>query len=647
MMKQPLTVLMVEDSPEDAKLVVRELSHGGFDVTHRVVANPKDMRDALAERTWDIILSDHALPEFSGSAALKLARELAEDTPLIFVSGTIGEDVAVEAMRSGARDYVMKDSLARLSLAVTRELREAQNRREAKRAEEALRWRQALFEAQMDSNSDGIMVVDGKGRKILQNRRMSELWQIPPEIADDPDDARQVEFVTTRTKNPKQFANKVHHLYTHTNDVSHDEIELIDGRTFDRYSAPVRDKHGKYYGRIWTFRDITERKTLETQLRQAQKMDAIGQLAGGVAHDFNNILTATMMHLGMLRNTLCDEETQDALKELELQTQRAADLTRQLLMFSRKSAMEIKPIDLNVVVDDMLKMLRRLLGEQVTVQFNKTPWLPSIEADSSMMQQVLMNLALNARDAMPKGGQLTLSTDVVELGGPDARANPDRRAGWFVKMSVADTGCGMDEAVLKRIFEPFFTTKELGKGTGLGLATVYGIVKQHQGWTEVESSIGTGSTFHVYLPVSTKAKVAESRETDSALKGGTETILLVEDEAVVRNVTARWLQMLGYRVIEATNGQEAMDLWAKHASQVQLLFTDMVMPCGISGLELAERFQQQAPDLKVIIASGYSSEISAQGIPTMPGMRFLQKPFKAQMLATAVRGSLDGAVEKK
>ncbi len=512
---------------------------------------------------------------------------------------------------------------------------------ERKLAEEALRWRTAFFEALVDSSLDGILVVDSQGKKLLQNRRMNELWKIPPHIADDPDDSKQVEFVATRTKNPRQFVEKIAYLYAQTNEVSRDEIELIDGRVLDRYTSPVRDTNGTYYGRIWMFRDISEQRKLEAQFRQAQKMEAVGQLAGGVAHDFNNILTAVLMHLGILRTTLKEPGTVEALKELESQARRAADLTRQLLMFSRKSAIEVKPTDLNHVVEEMLKMLGRLLGEQVQVEFQGAQALPLIEADPGMMQQVIMNLSVNGRDAMPHGGRLTICTRRTEFDKRSAAAFPDGRAGSFVQLSVSDTGSGMDEITRKRIFEPFFTTKELGKGTGLGLATVYGIVQQHRGWIDVDSEPGKGSNFHVYLPISERAGSGNPVETTLTTRGGKETILLVEDEPMVRRATARTLQMLGYRVIEATDGKMAIELWSQHAKTIDLLLTDMVMPHGISGMDLAAKLQKERSTLKVIIISGYSREISARGIPSTPGILYLPKPFEMLHLASTLRTCLD------
>ena len=392
-----------------------------------------------------------------------------------------------------------------------------------------------------------------------------------------------------------------------------------------------------------TFQDVTERKVLETQLRQAQKLEAVGQLAGGIAHDFNNILAAIMMHLGLLQmNSSLDEETRHALEELDAQARRAAGLTRQLLMFSRRSVLAVKPLDLNAVVVNLLKMLRRLIGEQIDLRFDGKSALPLVQADEGMMEQVLMNLVVNARDAMPKGRRLTIGTTVADVGAVHAAANPNRRAGSFVCLFVSDTGCGMDAETLKRIFEPFFTTKEPGKGTGLGLATVHGIVAQHKGWVEVESEIGGGTTFRVYLPAAAQLQVETAPVPPSEpVRRGKETVLLVEDELPVRQVVGQSLRALGYQVHEAGNGQEAMSFWQTHGAQVDLLLTDMVMPEGMTGLELAEQLQALKPGLKAIISSGYSAEMVEAGVPTKAGIVYLPKPYATSVLANVVRDCLD------
>ncbi len=417
----------------------------------------------------------------------------------------------------------------------------------------------------------------------------------------------------------------------------------LDGTTFAAEVAAVPFTYQGKQGALVFFRDITERKNLEQQLRQAQKMEAIGQLAGGVAHDFNNILAATMIQVGLLRaNPRLDATTQDSLKELEAHAQRAASLTRQLLLFGRRSLMQIQPVDLNELVSQLLKMLRRLLGEQIEVRFEAKAELPMVEADAGMLDQVVTNLCVNARDAMSGGGRLMISTGVGDLGEGDIAAHADRRVGQFVTLSVSDTGCGMSEETRKRIFEPFFTTKEVGRGTGLGLATVYGIVRQHQGWIEVRSEPGKGSTFRIFLPARSTAVRPEVGSSGSGpLPRGDETILLVEDEAAVRNTTARWLQLFGYRVIVAANGREAAALWPAHRHEIALLLTDMIMPEGLTGLDLVRRFRSDQPDLKVIITSGYSAEMVSRGIPSEVGIIYLPKPCEAKRLLVTVRNCLD------
>ena len=388
--------------------------------------------------------------------------------------------------------------------------------------------------------------------------------------------------------------------------------------------------------------DITERKLLESKLQQAQKMEAVGQLAGGVAHDFNNILAATMMNLSLLEG-LPDltAAMRESIQEITHETKRAASLTRQLLLFSRRHLAQHKVVDWNEILDPLLKMLRRLLGEDIDLVFRdgNTPlW---IEADPGMMEQVVMNLCVNARDAMPKGGQLMLRTQRVEVDAEHAKSNPEARAGAFALLVVEDHGCGMDTETLKKIFEPFFTTKEVGKGTGLGLATVYGIVKQHQGWVEVESQVGRGTVFRVYLPLTNKAAdtpAAESPQGQPA--GGSETILLVEDELSVRRTTATYLRLLGYAVWEAANGLEALRLWRQHRDRIGLLFTDMVMPEGMTGLDLAEQLRAEKPGLPVIISSGYSVELLGQDGQTAAGITYLPKPCEPDALARTLRARL-------
>lgn len=397
------------------------------------------------------------------------------------------------------------------------------------------------------------------------------------------------------------------------------------------------------------FLDITESKRaeqthreLEEQLRQAQKMEAVGQLAGGIAHDFNNILAAVMMHLGLLQmNPDLSEEVRLSLHDVQACADRASALTRQLLMFSRRSVLAVKSLDLNLLVTNLLKMLNRLIGEHIELRFESKPGLPPLEADAGMIEQVVMNLVINARDAMPNGGRIRIATSLEEFDGAKLTLHAERRAGSFVCLTVTDTGTGMDRVTLTRIFEPFFTTKATGKGTGLGLATVHGIVAQHKGWIEVESQVDRGTTFQIFFPSSSRRIERESKEAKIQVPRGNETILVVEDELKVRLAVAQALRLLGYHVHQAANGQQAMSLWQQLDSRIDLLLTDMVMPEGITGLELALRLQGFNPGLKVIISSGYSAEMVQAGVPDRVGIVYLPKPYDTAVLAGTVRKCLD------
>ncbi len=418
-----------------------------------------------------------------------------------------------------------------------------------------------------------------------------------------------------------------------------------DGRvvTLEERLTPVRDAAGSLVAIEGIIRDVTERKLLEDRLRQAQRIEAVGQLAGGVAHDYNNILTSTLMQLGLLlADPAQTEATRHALRQLVADAERAAGLTRQLLMFSRRQVIQMKQRDLNEVLANLLRMLQRLLGETISLEFHAGPGPLWIKADAGMIEQVVTNLCVNARDAMaPRGGRLTIDARFVELDAAAGRTNTDARAGRFVCLTVTDTGCGMDAATMQHIFEPFFTTKEVGKGTGLGLATVYGVMKQHDGWVDVESEVGKGSVFRAYFPALPDAAVPGPVSAKAEIHQGSETILVVEDEQAVRDMVVRGLQLLGYRVRVAANGDEAMKVWARHAAEIDLLFTDIKMPGGLSGLDLYDRLKRAKPSLKVVLSSGYSEEIMNLGMSVNPILVFLPKPFDVKELAATVRRCLD------
>jgi CheY-like chemotaxis protein len=372
-------------------------------------------------------------------------------------------------------------------------------------------------------------------------------------------------------------------------------------------------------------------------------MDAFGQLAGGVAHDFNNILTVILSHASLMElGEFSKEKLSQSIHQITHAAERGANLTRQLLTFSRRQIMCPVDLDLNEIVGNMTRMLQRLIGEHISLQAHYAAGGAPVQADSGMMEQVLMNLAVNARDAMPKGGRLRLETAIVTFDALAATTSPKARPGRFVQLSVSDTGCGIALEHLQRIFEPFFTTKEVGKGTGLGLATVLGIMEQHQGWIDVDSQPGRGTAFHLYLPCrDDEFAVSPMKLAMAEVPGGTETILLVEDEAVVRALAIKVLRRKGYTVLEADCSQTALELWRQNQAKIDLLLTDIIMPGTLSGRDLAEHLLREKPGLKVVYCSGYSDDVLGKDFVADRRFNFLQKPYDPLKLARIVRNHLD------
>jgi two-component system, cell cycle sensor histidine kinase and response regulator CckA len=409
-------------------------------------------------------------------------------------------------------------------------------------------------------------------------------------------------------------------------------------------SRPAPSDHGFMHDGLIS--DVTDRRRLESQLQQAQKMEAMGQLAGGVAHDFNNILATMLMELGLLREEpSLAENVRAGLRDLEASVGRATGLTRQILAFSRRQLMQMKSVRLANLLTDLHKMMGRMLGETIQVELHASPESSSIKGDGGMIEQVIMNLCVNARDAMPAGGRIELRVEDVLLGQSEIMGNPEARAGHFVRLSVTDSGYGMNEQVRQHLFEPFFTTKETGKGTGLGLSTVYGIVKQHDGWIEVESQEGKGSTFRVLLPALPVEPASSLPDAAAALaRGKGETVLLVEDEASLRLALGSILRKFGYNVLDASNGDEARVKWQAQRGVIDLLITDMVMPGNTTGLQLIEGLRKEKPDLRAIICSGY---LGVQSIPASTGINVLAKPFETAVLLRTVRRCLDAGATSK
>ena len=423
---------------------------------------------------------------------------------------------------------------------------------------------------------------------------------------------------------------------------------VLNGKSGRRLPVEVRARPVRLRERalvLVIIRDITERKHLEAQLRQAQKLDAIGQLAGGVAHDFNNLLTVMRGNADLLlmEPQQYSPQANECLKHIATAVERGATLTRQLLIFSRAQAMQPEPLVLNDLVRNLIKMLKRLIREDICLECHYADQLPFVQADPGMIEQALLNLVVNARDAMPRGGQLLIATERVSFDAGYARAHPEAREGEFVGLSVSDNGMGIAPEHLGRIFEPFFTTKEPGQGTGLGLATVYGIVKQHRGWIEVSSRTGVGTMFRLLLPSVPPPPKPPVSAVEAGLRGGNETILLVEDDPSVRMITRQMLERFGYRVHEAACAREALEVWGQHAGDIALLLTDIVMPEGVAGRELAERLRTVKPGLKVIFQSGYSADVAGAdtALCRRTGDSFLRKSCPTAKLIQTVRRCLD------
>jgi PAS domain S-box-containing protein len=496
-----------------------------------------------------------------------------------------------------------------------------------------------LTEALVRSSHDGIVAVDPDCRVQVWNRAMERLTGLPAEgalgleldeAAAKVGDLHVAGFLRRALAGESVAATRmnVHHLG--------------GTLTLEGQFAPMVDEEGHVCGAYWLLRDVSEQQQLEEQLLQAQKIEAVGQLAGGIAHDFNNLLTVILGYceLAQLRAGE-DTEIGADLAEIRRAAERASALTRQLLAFSRKQVLQPEVLAPNEVVRDLEQMVRRLIGEDVQLATVLAPDVGTVLVDRGQLQQVLINLLVNARDAMPQGGRLLVETRNAQLDEHYARVHPGARPGSYVMFAVSDTGMGMDDSVRRRIFEPFFTTKERGKGTGLGLSMAYGVVKQSGGYIWVYSEPGHGTTFKVYFP---RVDITvEKRSEDGGVAGtleGTETILVAEDEEVVRGLLVRLLQMRGYRVIAADRAGAALAA-AEGSSDLQLLITDVVMP-DMSGRQLADRLLVRRPGLKVLFISGYTDESIASHGVLDPGVQLLEKPFTADVLGRRVREILDG-----
>jgi two-component system cell cycle sensor histidine kinase/response regulator CckA len=633
-----LRVLILEDDPPDAELMVVELKRAGFDPVWQRVDNEIEYVAAL-QAEHDVILSDFNMPEFDAIRALDVLRGRGLATPFIIVSGSIGEETAVQAMRSGAADYLLKDRLARLGQAVQRAVDERRLQQAKNRADDALGIAEERMRFALQASRVGIWEVDAATGLVRWSEILEALHGLAPGTFEGtfaafigcvhPEDRQRVTDATATQRNDLPIVYRAQWPDGSVHWISQIGRSLIEGDGTSPRAAGISI-------------DVTEYRALEDQYRQSQKMEAFGQLAGGIAHDFNNLLTAIQGFATLLSEDLgAGSPHQADLDQILRAAARAASLTRQLLSFSRRQMVEPRTLDLREALASMNAMLKRLIGEDIEIDVASGPDLWLVTADPGQIEQVLLNLVLNARDAMPRGGKLLIELVNVELDDSFAvRKNTGCAPGPYLMLAVSDTGVGMTAAVRERIFEPFFTTKEIGKGTGLGLSTVYGIVKQSHGHIDVYSEPGRGTTFKVYLPRAAGPTAVGPESGTPIPLAGSEVVLVVEDEEALRELVQKCLERHGYHVIAAATPDQALVASDCRDGVIHLLLSDVVLP-QMSGTMLAEQIRRSRPGIRVLYMSGYTEKGIVHGGVLGAQIPFIEKPFTLDHLLRKIREGLD------
>jgi two-component system, cell cycle sensor histidine kinase and response regulator CckA len=650
-MTPPLRVLIVEDSEDDMLLLLRELRQGGYTLDYVRVDTAAEMQAALERQTWDIVIADYSLPAFSGPEALKLMQRQGLDLPFIIVSGTIGEDTAVDAMKAGAHDFLSKGKLARLVPAVERELREAVERQKRRSAELALQEANDVLRNYADEleklynhapcgyhslDKDGIFIrINDTELKMLGYTR-DELVGIK-------------KFSDLLSDESLQTFQSRFPIFQQQGWVRDLEFQMIrkDGTILpvSLSATAVQDPTGKYLHSRSVVVEITERKLAEEELRKmeaqflrAQRMESLGTLSSGIAHDFNNILTPILAasQIIPLRIPDLDRKNLELLKLIEESTKRGADLVKQILSFARGVEGKRTPLQVRHLLAEVIKVLRQTFPKNITIATDiPTTNLWTVSADTTQLHQVLMNLCVNARDAMPDGGTLSLSIANQFIDEAYTRTNLEAHVGSYVTITVADTGTGIPPKLIDLIFDPFFTTKEQGKGTGLGLSTVLGIIKSHGGFVQVYSEVGKGSQFKVYLPAISDAEIPQKDE-QALYSGNQELILIVDDEPLIRQVTQTVLENQNYRVMLAADGIEAIAIYAQHKQEISVVLMDMMMP-SMDGITAILTLQKLNPKIKVVATSGLTSNAQLVQQPGVNVKAFLPKPYTAKDLLNVLQ----------
>ncbi len=632
-MTQPLRVLLVDDNPDDRALVARELARE-YDGVVIIEAIDRAQLDAeMSAGSFDLVITDYHIQWTDGLRVLREVKARRPDAPIIMFTGTGNEEVAAEAMRLGLDDYVIKSPshLKRLVPAVRRALERAAERRERTRLAHVVTVTPDLVGT---ADVDGLTrYLNPGGRRMLGIPEDEDLSGVPLVAFHTVESARILQEEALPAARATGSWRGDLTLRTRTGkDISVSQVILVH-----------YDQHGAVEYLSTIARDVTRERSLQAQLHHAQKMEAVGRLAGGVAHDFNNLLTVILgeCELALADGDKLDLEHRGSLETVLGAAMRGAMLTRHLLAFSRTERAKSSVFDPNQLITDLDRLLQRVLEENMTLEQRLGANVNRVELDRGGLEQVMVNLVVNARDAMSDGGTVTIETRNVSLAPDEALMHGDIEPGEYVCISVRDTGSGISAAVKERLFEPFFTTKEEGKGTGLGLATSYAIVREAGGYIAVYSEVGLGSTFHVYLPeASMESASAAPEPVREEVRGGSESILLVEDDAVLRTISQRMLTRLGYRVVSAENGEDALELVRKAAAPFDLLLTDVVLP-GIGGQVVASQVRAAWPRVKILFASGYSGEVLERHQLLKGETYLLRKPFTITELARKVRETLD------
>ncbi|MBI4548384.1 MAG: response regulator [Ignavibacteriae bacterium] len=638
-MNSTIRILHLEDNENDSELVKELLHREGVDCELVCVDTRSEFIKALEQGTFDLIISDYTLPSFSGDFALALARERAPEIPYIFVSGTLGEEAAIESMKRGATDYVLKHRLERLVPAVRRALKETEERKRRRQAEEKLLQSEEQFRLIAENVYDLIAVLDLEGIRLYNSpsykniladpallRGTDSFREIHPE---DREKIKSIFFETVRTG----IGQRAEFRFV-TKDGS---VRFIESQ-----GSVIKDKNGKVARVIVVSRDVTERKKLEEQIMRAQRMESIGTLAGGVAHDLNNVLAPILMSLELLKRRFSDNQNKPLLDALETSVNRGASMVRQILTFARGVAGERMILQPKHLIEEMRKIADEIFPKSIHFQTDVAKNLWTVSGDATQLHQVLLNLCVNARDAMPQGGNLKISAENIELDENYARMNIDAKAGSYVVITVMDNGTGMPPDILDKIFEPFFTTKEVGKGTGLGLSTAHAIVKSHGGFINVYSEVGKGTKFKIYLPASDEAERQAVKEEPRELPmGHGEVVLVADDEIAIQEITKTTLENYGYRVITASDGTEAVASYVEHKAEVDIVITDMMMPY-MDGPATIRALQKINPDIKILAVSGLVENQKITEITESKTVRFLQKPFTAEKLLVSLHEFLQG-----